>query len=475
MTEPVATKSSIDLSRSMQRHIMAAVLRDPTLLPRVRSAVKPAYFADETISDVIAWTVNQWDTHRELPSKAALLDTFKANPDAVKLLKTAYAEELNDLKITVARLTSFARNRELRIAVAKAAEHLGAETRGEKILDKRGKPVELNIENMFREALMVGADSNDVGESIGDTLEQGIAELLNPTQADAYGTGLKLLDDAGVKLERGEIGLVLGATKGGKSHMLLTIAVGLLMQGLNVAYYNLEMKPERFRKRIYRRLAGSKVDMRDPDPTAFVNKLRSRVPKIVLKHFIVKKYAANQVTMDDIRAHILQLAAEGRKPDAIIIDYVGIMKRPNAHDEERHNLSNLWLSFRGLCQEQNILGWSGAQTNRGGTDKELVTMTDIAEAFGIIPHIDIGLSISRSNEEKADNRGRFFIFASRNEQGDAVIPFQCDFSRSLFTPTSIETSVQEKKQKGKPTSPGVEAYDATHAAAVRDWRKKNNA
>lgn len=132
-----------------------------------------------------------------------------------------------------------------------------------------------------------------------------------------------------------------------------------------------------------------------------------------------------------------------------IVDYAGLLKPAKVYDEMRFNLASLWLDFRGLCQEFNVAGWSAAQANRGGAAADLVTMTDIAESFAIVQHIDVGFSISRTPEEIEKNTGRFFVFASRNDKDGTIVNFEADFGRSLIKTTGLYDGASEPAKKGK--------------------------
>lgn len=438
---PVA--QHIDLSASMQRHIFATVVRIPGAMPRCRSVLNPDYFSDQSVSDGVAWLLGHWDEFKTTPSKAALLDAFKNEPETRALIKDAFVEEIPDPEYTIKRIVDFARNRALRAACVMAAGAVAAQAKGEVMRDEKGRPMytdpDAYIRDLVDKAINVGRSADDLGEDILADLEPGIENLLHPVEDQLFTSGFEHLDHAGCMIGRGEIGCVLAPAKKGKSHLLLNIAVGNLKQGFNVVYYNMEIKEDRLRQRVYRRLAGNTVDQK-ADISAFVKKLREKAPKLLRGKLLVKKYPARLATVDDLRAHMSRIVAEGFKPDMVIVDYLGIAKPRHEKDEMRFNLESNWLDFRSLCQEFKVAGWSAAQTNRGGVESNLVTMSSIGECFAIVQHIDVGFSINISQSEYDSGTGRFFVFASRNEQDGSVVPFTHDFSRSAIRTSGITTA-----------------------------------
>lgn len=435
----------IDISPPMQRHIVATMLRAPGVMLRVRAIVDPDYFSDQAVADCVAWLLGHWDQYKSLPSKEALLDAFKLQPEIRSLVKEMFVEPLPDIDYTVHRIIAFAQNRALRSAVVQAAGVVAAQARGDVLRDDRNKPLYADPDSYIRQlvdkAIMVGKTASDLGEDVAANLEAGIEQLLNPAELERFTTGSTDLDNAGCAIERSEIGCVLARAKAGKSHMLLNIAAGNLRLGRNVVYYNLEIKDERFRQRIYRRVAGKMVDMK-VDPAAFVKKLRERFPKQILGKLLVKRYPARTATIDDLRSHLSRVCAEHFKPDLVIVDYLGIMKPRLEYEQVRFNLESNWLDFRSLCQEFNVAGWSAAQSNRQGAGNELVTMTDFGECYAIVQHIDVGFSINMTQAEYDAGKGRFFVLASRNEQDGALIPFEFDYSRSLIKTAGVTTSTE---------------------------------
>lgn len=458
---------AIDISLPLQKHILAAVLRVPGLMARTRTALNPDHYPDDSVADVMAWALHHWDEHAQLPSKAALLDVFKTDEDAQDVIKRAYKADIPDTEHIEDRVRGYAKHRALRLAVAEAARAVAAHGRGEVLKDDRNRPLYTDVDSFIRkkveDAMLVGTDRTDIGVFLHEALDADVDRLLHPQVAELFTTGIQHLDEAGMSLERGEVGCVLGVSKGGKSQALLNIALHQLRQGVDVVWYNFEMRDTRARDRWYRRIAGSKVDLKT-DPEAFVVALKERFPAQLSGKLLMKRAVSKTFTPAMMRAHQATIRDMGFKPALCIVDYVGIMRPEKLYDEMRFNLASLWLDFRAICQQYDMAGWSAAQSNRGGANAELLTMKDIAESFEIVQHIDVGFSISMTQAEREANQGKFFVFASRNERDGTIIDFTHDFSRSRMTSVGIHQPTAERRSRAgtRPArvTPGEESVDA---------------
>ncbi len=463
--EDAVKRKAIDLSKPMQQHILAAVLRIPGLIARARPVLNPDYFEDDAVSDLIASVNNHWDEDKEVPSRASLLDKF---PEAThNLIRRVFKEEIPDPSYTIQRIREFAQVRAMHLAILKGAQVLAARKQGLPYRDEAtGKELDLDPVDLVKEAALVGSDSSDMGLDLHATLEDGLRRIIHPEEVEKFGFGEAMahMNAAGVQLERGELGCVLGASKRGKSHVLNNIAYGALNQGKRVIYYSLEMKAEKVRQRMYARIAGESAPDVRQDPHGFVACVRRNMPKLVdiSSRFLIKRYPAGGATPDDIRAHLTQCVAEGFKPDLIIIDYAGLMRPKKPTGEKRHDMATVFLEARAIAGEFDVAVWTAAQANRGAVNKPVVTMADFAECFEIVQHLDVGFSICMTDEEKAANQGRFFILASRNDADGGYVEFKFNFAKSIITTTSFERSISEKRSGDRSLSKSEQNEEALH-------------
>lgn len=466
------------LSEKMQKRVLAVILKDARKFAQCRSFITPDLFTDTALSDVYSAAQNVWDTHHEIPSRTALTDLFSDNEPARIKIRELYKLVVHDEKYTIDRIAKFANNRAVKLAclhigaVAKYNEtHDITHLENYQLVDSRGN-IKKGYEDplaILQRAVSVGSSAANTGVFFDEIMENIARRARHPADRNLLYTGYKHLDESGTGIARGEIGCVLGSSKSGKSHFLLGIAMKALHEGLNVMYVNVEIEEERLEDRFGRRIAGKKADMHK-DPEDFVKRMMDNYRKRVINGArlkLVRRYSG-EVSMNDVRALVIQCHAEGFKPDVLVIDYVGIMRPDVVRTEERHNINSLWVQFRGLCQEFNVYGWSAAQANRIGARSDLVRGEDLAECYQIKSHIDLGISITRTLDEIEESKGRFHIFASRNGRDGLTVNFTEDFSRSLFVTEGISDSKADttKAKKQRPATTDEQRSDAQLNAAV---------
>ena len=474
MSDEEVTNKHIDLGKPMQQHVLASVLRVPGLMAKLRPILDPDFFKDTVCSDMIAWSRNFWDEYKTVPSKQALKDTFRDDGELIKFL---YKQDVEDVKHTEKRIIEFAQASAAANALMKGGDMLKAHLEGKPYRNEATNKIEYEVVtsadlvDLISKAAMVGKNLGDIGEDYHQTMEANLKELICPTVAEVMGTGIGHLDQAGVMLERGEVGCVLGPSKRGKSHVLLNIAFNAMIAGKNVEYYTLEMKNRRVFNRFYARLAGNKQDVKQ-DPVRFAEAVRLKTEKFVKGKMVMKYFAAHTASIDDIKANHEAIKSTGFKADLVIIDYAGLMRPRTEHKEVRHNLESVFLDIRRFAAEESVFMWTGAQANRGATEKEIVTAADFSEAYALFAHLDVAFSICATTNERAARRGRFFILGSRNEQDGSIVEFTFDFARSRFITERITLPVEEKKARDKASTSAGERDEAAFQKALARKKKE---
>jgi hypothetical protein len=82
--------------------------------------------------------------------------------------------------------------------------------------------------------------------------------------------------------------------------------------------------------------------------------------------------------------------------------------------EKRTELESIYEELRGLSNEMNCPVWTASQTNRSGLNAEVVTMEQISEAFNKCFVADFICTLSRTIEDKQNNKAKMFIAKNRN-------------------------------------------------------------
>jgi hypothetical protein len=129
-----------------------------------------------------------------------------------------------------------------------------------------------------------------------------------------------------------------------------------------------------------------------------------------------------------IKNHIEKLRKRGIEPDMILVDYADLLRPTRSSGEKRHELEETYEGLRGLAQTYEIPCWTASQTNRSGLNAEVITMEAISEAFNKCFVADFIFSLSRTVQDKQDNKGRLFIAKNRNGPDGLVFDAFVDWS-----------------------------------------------
>ena len=112
-----------------------------------------------------------------------------------------------------------------------------------------------------------------------------------------------------------------------------------------------------------------------------------------------------------------------------VVDYADLLRSKSTKDEKRHQLESIYEELRSLAYDFACPIWTASQTNRGGLDAEVITMSSISEAFSKCFVADFIFTVSRTIEDKNANTGRVFIAKNRNGPDGLIFPIFMDPSR----------------------------------------------
>lgn len=408
-----------DFGERFQRHILACACRIPGFVERCRTVLNHEYFTSAPHQAIAQALLDHVDQEEELPSQSMLIEDSRqlVGPEDLELiedeLEGLYTEEIPDADGVERRVVQFGKRMALALACIEGAEAVES---GD--LTK--------IDQLVKDALLVGEDMSDVGIDYVDELENRIPFYLDPAKSsvDKIETGIAHLDamlDGG--LERGELGVLLAPPKRGKTTALVNFGYGALIDliGLNVVHYSCEIKDHRVIARYDDRLLGMHVKKRNTDRRGFVGELRKRVQSYAHGNLFVKGYNTREASVETLRSHLSILAARGFPPDLVIVDYANIIRAVRRIGEFRHEQAGIVEDLRKLAGDFNCVVWTAAQTNRASISKETVTMDDVAETIEIVHVADVIVALCQSDDEKIDQRCRLFGAALRNQEDGRTV------------------------------------------------------
>jgi len=275
------------------------------------------------------------------------------------------------------------------------------------------------ISKVINDALKLGSENNFGHDFIADFEERYKPKFRLPVT-----TGWKDIDTiTSGGLGRNELGVVIAPTGAGKSMALVHLGSQAIKQGKTVIHYTLELQDTVVACRYDSCITQYPLS----DLTNFKDEIFEEI-KNLDGTLIVKEYPTKSASTNTIKAHLARLVKRGIEPGMIIVDYADLLRPVVVRKEKRTELESIYEELRGLSNEYNCPIWTASQTNRSGLNAEVVTMEQISEAFNKCFVADFICTISRTIEDKQNNKAKMFIAKNRNGPDGIVYDMFMDTS-----------------------------------------------
>lgn len=214
----------------------------------------------------------------------------------------------------------------------------------------------------------------DISEIIPDVLTD-IEQLNSEEDFTTLKTGLYDLDKLSDGFPRGALTVIAARAGMGKTTTALQLALNVARQGKKVCYFSLEMtRVQLVKKIIARTIAGD-----DPHPRVSASNLfRSKglqdaqdmeifvkaIPDAMELSIKIDDYSSTNTS--HIRNELTKLIQKGTKPDAVFVDYIGIMSGETTKNQNRViELDNTLKELRVIAKDFDVAIIGLAQINRG--------------------------------------------------------------------------------------------------------------
>ena len=443
--------------KSFQEKIMQALLSDAKFAEQMMEVFESSYFELKYLQFLADRYFSYSKKYKVFPTLQLLVtiirDDLKVGTDTIlrdQIIEYLQRMKANpdpgDLQFVREKSLDFCRKQALKAALENAVDQMQAE-KYESIVEE------------IRKAVLVGT-APALGHDFFTDFEARFTRL----QRNCVATGLDELDRKEIfngGLGAGEIGVVVAATGVGKSHFLTMLGANALKQGKNVLHYTFELSETA----VGVRYDSNLCDMESNEVIDRKDEIVAKYTDMKLGRLIIKEFPTNTASIYIIRSHIERLDVKGFIPDVIIIDYADIMRSTRQFDSLRHELKLIYEELRGFASEKGIPIWTASQSNKEGSNADVVDLSNMSEAYGKAMVADVVLSISRKSHEKATGWGRLFIAKNRAGRDGLVFPIKIDTARSKFEIAGQAGSMEETKLDDK----------AAQKQALRaKWRELKN-
>jgi replicative DNA helicase len=307
------------------------------------------------------------------------------------------------------------------------------------------------ISKVINDALKLGSENNFGHDFIADFEERYKPKFRLPVT-----TGWSEIDTiTSGGLGRNELGVVIAPTGAGKSMALVHLGSQAIKEGKTVVHYTLELQDTVVACRYDSCITKYPLS----DLGNFKEEIFEEI-KDLDGTLIVKEYPTKSASTNTIKAHLSRLVKRGIEPGMIIVDYADLLRPVVVRKEKRTELESIYEELRGLSNEFNCPIWTASQTNRSGLNAEVVTMEQISEAFNKCFVADFICTLSRTIEDKQNNKAKMFIAKNRNGPDGIVYDLFMDTSNVCI------------KMLGRPAAPSGASQVASSPVAVTAKEQK---
>jgi len=395
-----------------QEKVVQALLQDYKYAEQLHDVLKPDFFSQEHLKQVVRILFNYREKYKAFPSPDTIADILnkEGTQDIVRSRIGSFMEKIKetplngDMGYIQETSIDFCRRQSLLEGINNALEEIDTG----------------NFDGIWK--IITDAASKGATRDEGHDYLEGFDYRNLKCERDPVALPWKALNDVmGGGPDRQSLITFIGPTGSGKTHFLTNVSASGIEQGLNVVYISLEIADYKIGLRHDAYFSGVAIN----DVPGEVEKVKAEVRAAVPKgKLFIKEFPTRGATVNTIRSYLQRLKSMKQfTPDMLVLDYAALLRAPKVGDKGSHDLESVYAELRGLSQEMNILIVTADQTNRGGLNQEIVTLESIAENFNRATVCDAIVTISRTVEDKSQGTGRLFLAKSRFGPDGIVFPF----------------------------------------------------
>ena len=401
--------------KSFQEGLVQLIFEDRPFADQITEVLDTQFLELEYLRIFVSKVIDyrtKYGTHPSVEAMITILRTEMDTQDEVlqnqvrEYFARIHTREMSDIEYIKETSLDFCRKQNLKEAMMKSVGLLQNCSFDE-------------ISTVINDALKLGSENNFGYDYLADFEERFKIKHRAPVT-----TGWNDIDViTGGGLGKSELGVVIAPTGAGKSMALVHLGAHAIQEGKTVVHYTLELQDTVIGRRYDSCITGYPLS----DISSFKDDIYEEIKKLD-GALIIKEYPTKSATTNTIRSHLARLVKRDIKPGLIIVDYADLLKPVIIRKEKRNELESIYEELRAVASEFKCPIWTASQTNRSGLNAEVITMEQISEAFNKCFVADFIFSISRTIEDKQNNKGKIFIAKNRNGPDGIIYPIFMDTS-----------------------------------------------
>jgi replicative DNA helicase len=423
-----------------QAKIAAMTMRDGRFISRVDGLIEPQYFEMLPHAQIVSLATEYYRNYRRLPADGKIYAQLlreavaqrKINPEdlgnIVATMKILSDTDISDRDYVVDQVATFARHQAVIAAISESIQ----------LVDKMDFSL---IQKKMTKALNTG----DQGESSTYNYKEALSARTAERKEIAAGvrppsgitTGYPAFDDClyhggwGI----GELSIIMGGAKRGKTLALMQFGINAATHGKNVLYVTLEVSSKILGARMDSNISNSAFKDLKSNITLVHDKVKSWAERS--GQFIIEEFPTGSLTVSGLRRIIERWKARSVQFDMIIVDYADIMAPERYTDNTMENSKSVYVGLRGIAMEEQVALLTATQTNREGFKSSVAKAEHVADDFNKIRIGDVIISINANEQEMKDGEARLYFAASRNQAGDFSLRIKQDREKMAFITTIV--------------------------------------
>lgn len=253
-------------------------------------------------------------------------------------------------------------------------------------------------------------------------------------------TGIKKLDNVLHKQGwyKGELYLIVGPPKRGKTMSLIWFADYASLLGYNIAYFTLEVSKDVISDRLDALNSGIEtyaVKHKIKEVKSKIETLRKKAGKLT-----IFDYPAQSLSPRQINADLERMEQKGIVYDMVVVDYADIMAPDYRTDNHWIDEGNIYVSLRDIAKNRQLPLLTASHVGKSNRDKTFASGGDTAGSYDKIKHADLVMTLNATDEEVMRNEIRIYVSESRNG-ASTKLKIKTDFSRGKFYEELIEEMI----------------------------------
>lgn len=246
-------------------------------------------------------------------------------------------------------------------------------------------------------------------------------------------TGWAWLDKAlrgGWRADGKKLYLFQGAANVGKSIWLGNVATNICRQGKNVLLLSFEMSEVLYAERLLSDLTKIKIgELKNQGEGVISNRMESLKDNTNIGSLYVKEFPPSSITVADIKVFITKLIASGRHIDAIVVDYIGLIKGKEG-DNSYAKGKDVAEKLRALSYVFCVPVITATQIGRGktkGYGSSAPELDDVSDSLALVQTADEIFGIWQEENDVVLGNMNLAIIKSREGKKGVKTQFKIDY------------------------------------------------